>query len=212
MAKHIGWLNFKRYGTLSMKKLSLTRSKFQKMAPFDYWTSDGAFVRNERHKDSVREISVYLDKFKRLGRAIKAQLPSRWHVRSNHQNQDDFRKFIPPQAYADKLIDTYLRCFESTYRVLHVPSFRNELAQHWQSPEASSIGFVMKLFLVMAIGASLYEDPDGSPKPKSDILQWIYAAQSWLSVPFEKIRLNFTGLQIYCLLLMARQYVSVTPR
>lgn len=109
------------------------------------------------------------------------------------------------------MVDTYFRCFESTYRVLHVPSFLSEYARYWEAPEAASIGFVVKLLLVMAIGASLYRDPDGNFQPSSDLLQWIYAAQTWLSVPFEKTRLNLTGLQIFCLLLIARQYVSVAP-
>jgi hypothetical protein len=39
--------------------------------------------------------------------------------------------------------------------------------------------------------------------------QWIYAAQTWLSGPLEKDRLDITGLQIYCLTIVARQIFSI---
>jgi hypothetical protein len=39
--------------------------------------------------------------------------------------------------------------------------------------------------------------------------QWVYAAQTWLSGPLEKDRLNLTGLQVYCLTILARQVFSV---
>jgi hypothetical protein len=39
--------------------------------------------------------------------------------------------------------------------------------------------------------------------------QWIYAAQTWLSGPLEKDRLNISGIQIYCLTILARQIFSV---
>ncbi|KAK7717699.1 hypothetical protein SLS64_003194 [Diaporthe eres] len=39
--------------------------------------------------------------------------------------------------------------------------------------------------------------------------QWIYAAQNWLSGPLEKDRLSISGLQIYCLTILARQIFSV---
>lgn len=39
--------------------------------------------------------------------------------------------------------------------------------------------------------------------------QWIYAAQTWLSGPLEKDRLDISGLQIYCLVVLARQIFSI---
>lgn len=146
-----------------------------------------------------------IDKCKRLGRLLKAERPSRWLVPPDQ----DFKIYVPSREEADKLINAYLRCFESVYRVLHVPSFQQEYSQYWENPETASVGFVVKLLLVMAIGASLHQNRDGSTRSFSEVLRWVYAAQSWLSVPFEKSRLNLTGLQIYCLILVVRQYVHL---
>jgi hypothetical protein len=44
----------------------------------------------------------------------------------------------------------------------------------------------------------------------SDLVQqWIYAAQTWLSGPLEKDRLDMAGLQISCLSILARQIFSI---
>lgn len=61
--------------------------------------------------------------------------------------------------------------------------------------------------MVLSIGASLY--PESDSKLRSSVHQWIYAAQSWFSSPFEKSRLNLSGLQVFCLLLIARQVSAV---
>jgi hypothetical protein len=63
----------------------------------------------------------------------------------------------------------------------------------------------MKLLLVMSIGSCFNQDPIDSNLPRLSALQWISAAQSWLGAPSQKSRINLTGLQIHCLLLVSRQ-------
>ena len=63
----------------------------------------------------------------------------------------------------------------------------------------------MKLLLVMSIGSCFRQDPVESDFPRSSALQWIHATQSWLGAPSQKSRINLTGLQIHCLLLVSRQ-------
>lgn len=65
----------------------------------------------------------------------------------------------------------------------------------------------MKLSLVLAIGVpftyDLQDDVNADTLQKS-AQQWIYAAQSWLSGPTEKSIQNLQGLQMFCLLAVAR--------
>lgn len=149
------------------------------------------------------EIYTALQKCKDLGRAAKAELPSRWLIPS------DLTSFIPPQELANKLIHLYFRTFESVYRILHIPSFQREYADYWINPQAASSGFVIKLMLVLAIGTCLYQNPHDETDLRARALSWVYTAQSWLSAPFEKSRLNLSGLQVHCLLLLARQTNTV---
>ncbi len=118
----------------------------------------------------------------------------------------DFRKYVPPREVSHRLVQSYFRTYETVFRVLHVPAFQQEFSHYWDNPQAASESFVIKLLLVMAIGTCFYNDPDNAEDSLRDSSsQWISAAQLWLSAVFEKRRLSLSGIQIYCLLLLARQ-------
>lgn len=117
----------------------------------------------------------------------------------------DFRNYVPQRKTSDELVQAYFQTFESVYRILHVPSFQQEYDLYWNSPQSASSTFVFKLLLVMAIGTNFYQDPAEYSTLRSSSSQWIYAAQSWLSSSFEKFRINLIGVQIHCLLILARQ-------
>ncbi len=63
----------------------------------------------------------------------------------------------------------------------------------------------------MAIGTCFYVDPASEDQIRSTAIKWIHAAQSWLSAPIQKGRLSIDGLQVHCLLLLARQTNFVGP-
>jgi hypothetical protein len=117
----------------------------------------------------------------------------------------DFRALVPLKHVADQLVYEYLRTFEYIYRVLHVPSFQEEYTRYWEDPHSASTSFIMKLLLVMSIGSCFHQDPIESDFLRSSARQWIYTAQSWQGASSQKSRINLTGLQIHCLLLVARQ-------
>ncbi|KAJ5240494.1 uncharacterized protein N7469_002085 [Penicillium citrinum] len=71
--------------------------------------------------------------------------------------------------------------------------------------EAADSSSIVKLLLVMSIATSLCGSPKLCPELLFKARTWIYVCQSWLSAPVEKDRLTLDGLQIYCLLLLARQ-------
>lgn len=113
---------------------------------------------------------------------------------------------IPTRDIADKLVDAYLRTLETIFRVLHVPSFRRDYEQYWAAPEAAGVPFVIQLQLVMAIGATIYDE---SFSMRKSAVQWVTEAQYWLLMPPEKGKLTITGLQIMVLLTLARETASV---
>jgi hypothetical protein len=137
-----------------------------------------------------------------MARAAKAERPNQWHVNPN------FKDAVPSRETADMLVQLYLRTFESTYRILHIPTFEREYEDYWNDPQNASTGFLVKLLLVMAIGTVFYQEADFHAI-RTSAQQWVYAAQSWMSAPFEKGRLNLSGLQVHCLILIARQTTGV---
>ncbi|KAE8163981.1 fungal-specific transcription factor domain-containing protein [Aspergillus tamarii] len=149
----------------------------------------------------VPKIQVLYERCKQLARTVKSQEIIQQDI------CPDLRDYMPPKQTSDKLIQAYLRTFESVYRIVHVPSFLREYDQYWKDPQTASPAFIIMTLLMLAIGNSFCQsgDPDKDYVPRCTSSQWIYTAQTWLSSPFEKSRLNITSLQTQCLLLLARQ-------
>ncbi|EZF68481.1 hypothetical protein H105_08998 [Trichophyton soudanense CBS 452.61] len=135
--------------------------------------------------DETSEARAVYDKCKHLARAIKAQEIAK------HNPVANILDHVPPRNVAEPLVQAYLRTFESIFRVLHVPSFLILRA----------IG-ITPAPQVLTLSSSYFFASDTS---YSTISQWIYVAQSWLNSPFEKSRINVSGTQIHCLLLLSRQ-------
>ena len=56
----------------------------------------------------------------------------------------------------DQLVQLYLDTFETTWRILYVPTFLKQYADYWASPQTPGMGFVAQLLLVMAAGSRFY--------------------------------------------------------
>lgn len=113
----------------------------------------------------------------------------------------------PSRDVADRMVTMYLEAFESTCRIIHIPSFRDEYRKFWEHQEATPIEQRLRILLVIGIGSSLILERDIVPRVA--VQQWTYASQTWLSGPLEKDRLSTSGIQIYCLTILARQIFSI---
>ncbi|KAI3395871.1 hypothetical protein diail_808 [Diaporthe ilicicola] len=134
-----------------------------------------------------------------LGRQIKAsRVPQILSL--------EFGNHIPSKQLADELVEAYLRTHETIFRVLHIPSFRLEYARYWQNPKGARQAFVIQLQLCMAIGAVLQDDQFSLRKLA---VRWVYEARFWLLQPSEKSRMNLSGLQVCCLVHLARDVCGV---
>lgn len=144
-------------------------------------------------------ISQAVKQCKEKARAIKQRLPSRRPLPA------DVYQSFPPRLVVDELVQTYFDSFEWCYKVLHAGSFRSEYTTCMDALETADSSSVAKLLLVMSVATPLYGSTQLCPDLLSRAQTWIHVCQSWLSAPVEKDRLTLDGLQIYCLLLLARQ-------
>lgn len=151
---------------------------------------------------SNKEVREALEKCKRMARAAKAERPIKWHMNPN------LKDYVPPRHIADKLVALYLRTCESIYRIVHIPSFNLEYEAYWQDPSQATLMSTVKILLIMAIGTCFYQE-EGNEDLRAKAQQWIYGAQSWITSPFEKSRLNMHGIQLHCLLVLGRQTNAV---
>ncbi|KAH7309764.1 hypothetical protein B0I35DRAFT_397873 [Stachybotrys elegans] len=115
---------------------------------------------------------------------------------------------VPSRPVADTMAQHYFASFESSYRVLHAPSFWNEYEQYWENPEMSSESARLKILLVVAIGSGVNSHIDDDISFRDMAVQWINAAGLWLSTP-GKHQLDIPDLQVHCLTMLARQVLSV---
>ncbi|KAI1101418.1 putative C6 transcription factor [Jackrogersella minutella] len=151
-------------------------------------------------RDEASRVSVLMTKSKSLARSIKEQRSPAW---PSPPVAD-----LPPKDVADDLVDRYLRTNESVYRILHIPTFRRDYEAHWVSPTESNTAFLVQLKLVLAIGATTYDEQFSL---RASAMKWVFEAQTWISEPGFKHRLNLQYLQTSILLLLAREFVDVGP-
>ncbi|KAK1245344.1 hypothetical protein MKX08_004973 [Trichoderma sp. CBMAI-0020] len=147
-------------------------------------------------QDKINKGDLYqsLGRCKVLGRKIKKH-------RLKPLSSTNLGLQIPARELADQLVENYLRTFEGVFRVVHIPTFRADYARFWEGSLPSNDSFVILLQLVMALGTTVYDD-FFSLRPMAT--QWIFEAQMWLMIPPEKKRMNLEGIQIQCLLLLAK--------
>ena len=105
----------------------------------------------------------------------------------------------------DELVQLYFATYESCYRILHRTSFETDYATFVDHPENAKSSFVVELLLIMSTGGVLHNDINTRREMAEKSNIWLDIAQNWLSAPIEKDRLTLKGIQIYCLLLLARQ-------
>src|SRR5688572_7801408 len=84
---------------------------------------------------------------------------------------------LPSKDVADKLVDGYLRTTETLYRILHVPTFMAEYEAVWASDSEPDTAFLVLLRLILAIGATIYDENFSLRGPA---IKWVYEAQTWL--------------------------------
>ncbi|KAL2410410.1 Transcription factor asR3 [Exophiala dermatitidis] len=153
----------------------------------------------------IAEAGEYLGKCKNTAKSIKLIRPTR-----GLSTSADFLA-PPPRELSDDLAKLYFQCFESTHRILHAPSFWTGYQRFWDSPDSVTTDLRLTVLLVTGIGSSLYDhgSPEAALLNAELVHHWIYAAETWLAGPLEKDRVDLTGLQVYCLTILARQIFSI---
>ncbi|KAI0517082.1 fungal-specific transcription factor domain-containing protein [Xylaria bambusicola] len=116
---------------------------------------------------------------------------------------------VSSPAMADHLINLYESNIEIVFRILHRPSFRNEYDRYKLDPTDVADVTMLKIQLVIAIGSGLCPEMASAKEVRRAACQWLYAAHTWLSGPIEKDRLSISSIQVQCLLILARQVLSV---
>jgi len=115
----------------------------------------------------------------------------------------------------DHLVKLYFESIETTYRVLHQPSFWDEYNKFWQDPQKASMGFAAILLLIVSMVSCLSSpEQSGSVKGHSSRETWVSqveACEAWLDLQSQK-HLNLANFQIRCLLLLSKQMIMMKEK
>ncbi|KAF4212515.1 hypothetical protein CNMCM8980_000899 [Aspergillus fumigatiaffinis] len=127
------------------------------------------------------------------------------------EQASSFVDLLPPHRVADELVQFYLSNFETTYRILHIPTFLKQYEDYWTAPQNPDMVFLAKLLLLMAASSCFYSPTtkiNGKDSLASTATHWIEAVQTWSAASFATRNTNFDMLQVHCLLLIARQAIA----
>lgn len=154
-------------------------------------------------RDQKAKLERLFYQCKHLAQKLKQNDPGRSITQSGSS------LFLSSKSWADQMAQLYVTRFESAFRILHIPSFWVEYDEFWKSPEGASMALQCKVKLVIAIGSSLYRDAADADNIRWSSSWWVHEAQSWVSAPLKKDRISLSGLQVQCLLILARQVLSI---
>ncbi|KAI1618171.1 hypothetical protein EDD37DRAFT_257680 [Exophiala viscosa] len=140
-------------------------------------------------------------------------------------DHDTLLSLIPDQSTTDSLVRLYFEVLETTYRVLHAPTFFRQYKEFWaptpaEVPEASdstpsetSTAFVVQLLLVCACanalvqrGKPVYIGP--SSILRDDAIKWIEVCETWLDLQSQK-HMTIEVFQVQVLMPIAKRVNGV---
>jgi hypothetical protein len=117
---------------------------------------------------------------------------------------------LPEQTRADALVQEYFETLETTYRVLHAPTFFRKYKAFWAaSLEGDSSAFLVQLLLVCAsVNCSVAGGPSGfkgrSSVGRDTALKWIEVCECWLDLQSQK-HMKLEVFQVRVLLVIAKK-------
>ncbi|KAJ5085337.1 metal ion resistance protein/transporter (Zrc1) [Penicillium argentinense] len=139
---------------------------------------------------------------------------------SSGQQKARFVDLLPSRQLADFLVNLYLSTYETTFRVVHVPSFLQEWTTFWNSGlefsdrSCATEILLAKALTMMACASCLADDTSlvaaGSDRTSLSQIShnWLQAVALWLGSIPEHARLNLHVMQVKCLLVTARQAIA----
>jgi len=123
---------------------------------------------------------------------------------------------VPPSPEADDLVRAYMKMFESTHRILHIPSFWREYGEFWRDTSKASSTFIAQLLLIMACGMLLHHNSEGeasTPRPTNEqvlhrraAVRWVHTVERWLC---HRQKPDIALVRIHCLLVIAKRVNSI---
>jgi hypothetical protein len=129
---------------------------------------------------------------------------------------ENLLELLPGREEVDAHVKKYLQIFETTYRILHQPSFQREYQSFWTDPANRRDGFVIILLLIHACVDCEFADAattfvGTNPTTRNRAVHFINTCTAWLEKQSHK-HLTVTSFQVRCLLYLARRVNAIKEK
>ena len=128
-------------------------------------------------------------------------------------NDHTLASLLPSRKIADQLVQIYVDNIETTYRILHLPSFWAEYSDFWSAPREGRPAFVALLLLILAISNCIKEKGPSMFRGDSSVdretaIMWIRNCDAWLRSQSQK-HTTLIIFQLHCLSYIAKETNSI---
>ncbi|KAI9693800.1 MAG: hypothetical protein M1822_003071 [Bathelium mastoideum] len=146
-------------------------------------------------------------------RALKTKWKSQKTDDNFSTDLPDLLALLPSQEKVRHYLQYFFQTIDTTYHVLHRPSFWKEYAEFWENPSHGRPGFVVTMLLVSATVrcAASHESISyivSSSVPREQAIHWTKVCRHWLDRQSKK-HLNITLFQCRCLWLISSRINSI---
>jgi len=163
--------------------------------------------------------SAYTDcTARRLSQEIKASEDRVKFERGNRHvlTVRGLKSLLPDRFTVDNLSDLYFATFETTFRIIHVPSFRSAYDSYWDAQNSGDTDMDAIILAIMActICLSSHTSPRYNHRGSnfhSKAYTWIKACEAWLKRQSNKHR-SLASIQVRCLRLLACSTANIKPK
>ncbi|EXJ91218.1 hypothetical protein A1O1_04328 [Capronia coronata CBS 617.96] len=120
---------------------------------------------------------------------------------------------IPDRPSTDARVQEYFETMETTYRVLHAPTFFQKYKGFWASSSDTSSDFLVQLLLVCAcVNCIVPDGPTGffgtNSVRRGTAIKWIEVCETWLDLQSQK-HMTLEIYQVQVLLVIAKKFNCV---
>ncbi|KAI1039025.1 hypothetical protein LB503_007830 [Fusarium chuoi] len=123
--------------------------------------------------------------------------------------ENTLRELILTKSIMDVVVQTYIDRFETTHRILHIPTFVTKYNSHWTDQSSTPVSFLVQMLLVTASAVSCHPDvciDMFSHKTNHDhVIRWVEATESWVSSHSNHPPRSWDTLATHSLLLIAKR-------
>ena len=159
------------------------------------------FVKNIMdHLPVVGDIKESMDRFKKEKKGCREEDAS--------YDQSSLLALVPERATTDVLVKQYVDTFETTFRVLHIPSFMRQYENFWLQTNEAAPEFLVILLLVVAtvycVSPSEEKFSGRSSVSREKAIRMINSCDLWLKAQSQK-HATFATYQVHILIFLARR-------